>query len=108
MRVYVVCNITNNGNILFGSQVNKITEYHFRPTLFVEELLAAHPTNDDIWDNTNPCNVSFDTVDNAEITTSIHITKESTSTCCKFDSQDLLLVTISMSHDDDKSWFDAH
>ena len=50
----------------------------------------------------------FDIVDKAEITTSIHIIKESTSTCRKFDSQELLPVTISMTHDDDKSWFDAH
>ena len=34
--------------------------------------------------------------------------KYSTSTCRKFDSQELLLVTISVSHDDDESWFDAH
>ena len=34
--------------------------------------------------------------------------KESTSICRKFDSQEFLLVTISISHDDDESWFDAH
>ena len=33
---------------------------------------------------------------------------KSTSTYHKFDSQDPLPVTISMSHDNDESWFDAH
>ena len=107
-RVHTVSNVTNDGNVLFGSWVTKITEHHFWPTLFVKELLSAHPTDDAIWDNTNTCNISFNTEDNAEIITSIHITKESTFTCYKFDSQDLLPVTVSMSHDDDDSWFDAH
>ena len=35
--IYIVYNITNNGNIHFGSQVIKITEYHFWPTPFVRE-----------------------------------------------------------------------
>ena len=52
--------------------------------------------------------MSFDAIDDAEFTTSIHIVRELTSTCRKFDSQELLPVTISMSHDDDESWFDAH
>ena len=69
----------------------------FNPTPIVKELLSAHPTNDTIWDNTNSYNVSFDTTDDAEVTTSIHVTKEST-----------LTTTISMSNDDDESWFDAH
>ena len=90
-RVHTVCHGTNDANVLFGSQVTKITEHHFQPTLIVEELLSAHPTDDAIWDNTNPCNVYFDTADDTEITTSIDITKESTVT-----------TTISMSNDDDK------
>ena len=102
-RVYIVCNVTDDGDVPFSSWVTKITEHNVWPTLSVEEVMAAHPTNDIIWDNTNPWDVSIDTVDNAEITTSIHIMEESTSTCCKFDSQELLPVTISMSHDDDES-----
>ena len=102
-RVHKVYDVTNNRNLLFGYWVTKITEHHLQPTLSVKELLSAHLTEDAMWDNINPCNISFDTVYNAEITTSIHITKESTSTCCKFDSQDPLPVTTSMSYDDDKS-----
>ena len=75
-RVYAVCNLTNNGDILFGSCVTKIIEHNVWPTLSIEELLIAHPTNDAIWDHTNPCDVANNTVDNAEITTSIHIMTE--------------------------------
>ena len=28
-RVYTVCNVTNDGDILFGSQVTKIIEHNF-------------------------------------------------------------------------------
>ena len=96
-RVCTVCNDTNSENNCFGSWVTKITKHYFQPTLLVEELLLAHLADDAIWDNTNPYKVSFDTTDDAEITTSIHVTKESTVT-----------TTISMSNDDDKPWFDVH
>ena len=65
--------------------------------MIVKELLTAHPTDDAIWDNTNSCNVYFNTADGAEIATSIDITKESTVT-----------TIISMSIKDDEPWFDAH
>ena len=70
--------------------------------------MAAHPTDDAIWDHTDPCDMSIDIVNNAVIITSSHIMEESTSTCCKFDSHELLPVTVSMSHEDDESCFDAH
>ena len=108
VRVYTVCNVTNNQDILFGSRVTKITEHNFQPTLSIKELLAAYPTNDAIWDHTNSCNVSIDTVFNAEITASIHNMKESISNCRKLNPQEILPVTIFMSHDDDKSWFGVH
>ena len=34
--------------------------------------------------------------------------EKSTSTCGKFDPHKLPTVTVSMSHEDDESWFDAH
>ena len=48
VRVHKVCNGTNDANVFFGSRVTKITEHHFQPTLIVEELLSAHPTDDSI------------------------------------------------------------
>ena len=47
-RVCIVCNVSNNGGLLFGSHVAEITEYNFHPIRSVEELLVAHPTNDDV------------------------------------------------------------
>ena len=60
-----------------------------------------------LWDNTNPCDVSFDIVDDAEITTSIYITNKSTYDCRKLDYLDPVKVTTSVSQDNDKPWLDA-
>ena len=59
-RVHIVCNDTDDANVFFGSRVTKITKHHFQPTSIVKELLSAHSTDDASWDNTNPCDVSFD------------------------------------------------
>ena len=107
-RVCTVCKGSDNGGLLFSSCVVKITGHNFWPLQSVEEWLAAHPTYDAIWDHTNPCDVSIDSVDNAEIITNSHIMEESVSTCRKSDSPELLQVVVSMSYEDDKSWFDAY
>ena len=78
-------------------RLTKIIKHHFRPITIVKELLSAHLTDDAIWDNTNPCNVSLDTIDGAENAANIDVTKESTVT-----------TTTSMSIEDDKPWLDAH
>ena len=70
-----VCNNTDDTDIIFDSRLTKITKNHFQLTSIIEELLSAHPTDNAIWDNTNLCSVSFDTVDGAEIATSIDIRK---------------------------------
>ena len=41
----------------------------------VDEILGAHPVNDDFWDNTNPTDVSIDTVKSEEKMAGSHITK---------------------------------
>ena len=42
----------------------------------MEEILGAHPMNDDdFWDNTNPTGVLIDTANSEEIMTGSHITK---------------------------------
>ena len=98
-RVCTVCNDTNNANTFFGSSVTK-QNYQ---TLFSTNTNCQRTsigTSDQrcyLGYNTNQCNVSFDTVDDTEVTTSIHITKESTVT-----------TTISMSNNDDEPWLDAH
>ena len=41
----------------------------------VEEILGAHPVDDNFWDNTNPTDVSIDTVNSEEKMTGSHITE---------------------------------
>ena len=96
-RVRTVCNNTDDADVFFGSQVTTITKHHSQPTSIVEELLSAYPTDDAIWNNTNPCHVSFGTADGTEIATSIDVTKESTVT-----------TILSMSNKDDTPWFDTN
>ena len=47
-RIHTICDGTNNGIVLFGSWVTKITEHNFQATPNVKELLSAHPTYDAI------------------------------------------------------------
>ena len=39
----------------------------------VDEILVAHPVNYDFWDNTNPTDVSIDTVNSEEKMTGSYI-----------------------------------
>ena len=41
----------------------------------VDEILGAHPVNDDFWDNTNLTDVSIDTVNSEEQMVGSHVTK---------------------------------
>ena len=75
MTVHTFCNDTEDTNVFFGSRVTKITKHHFRPTTIVKELLVAHLTDDDIWDNTNPCEISIDNTNSIETVANIDVTK---------------------------------
>ena len=96
-RVRTVCNDTDDADIFFGSWLTKITKHHLQPTRIVKEILLAHPTDNSIWNNANPYDVSFDDTDGSEISASIDVTKEST-----------VITIISISIKDDETWFDAH
>ena len=41
----------------------------------VDEILGAHPVNDDFWDNTNPTDVYIDTMNSEEKIAGSYITK---------------------------------
>ena len=45
------------------------------PSQTVNEILGAHPVNDDFWDNSNPTDVSIDTVNSEGKMAGSHITK---------------------------------
>ena len=65
-RVRKVCTNTEDKDVFFGSSITRITKHHFRPATKVEQLLAAHPDDDIIWNNTDPCNVSLDDTSGTE------------------------------------------
>ena len=105
-RVRTVCNNTDDADVFFGSRVTKITKHHLQPTTIVKELLAAHPTDDAIWDNANPCNVSLDNTSESEepvnttmTTTSIRSEDNSNTT-----QESIGSIAISMLAECDETW----
>jgi len=58
--------------VLMLFEANKLS---YRPTSSVEDLLGAHPIDDDIWDGTNLSEVSIDTANSKEVMTGSHITE---------------------------------
>ena len=99
MRVRKVCNNTENTDVIFGSQVTKITKHHFQPTAIVKQLLAAYLINDAIWDNTHPWDVTlYDTSGaQAQALVNVEVTKES-----------IVTITTSISTKDKEIWYNAH
>ena len=64
-------NAPSNGSI--GTHVSEVSKPNTRPTQSDQEILATHAINDLIWDHTNACDVSIDTVNSAEALASSHI-----------------------------------
>ena len=96
MRVRKVCNNTEDIDVFFGSRVTRITEHHFSPATTVEQLLAAHPNDDAIGDNTDPCNVSLDDTSGIEDLANVDVTEESVVT-----------TATPMSTKDNNTWYNA-
>ena len=67
--------IAPSGGASLGDHVSEKNQVPSRPSRTVDEILGAHPVNDDFWDNTNPTDVSIDTANSEEIMTGSHITK---------------------------------
>ena len=63
----------------------------------MEQILVAHPKDDAIWDNTNPCNIFLDDTSVTEVLANVDMTKES-----------IVTTTTSMSTKDDEIWYNAH
>ena len=61
-----------------GAHVSETNQASSRQSRTVDEILRAHPLNDDFWDNTNPTDVSIDTVNSEEKMTGSHITESPT------------------------------
>ena len=63
---------TSYGSII-GAQVFNVTKNNVPSTQSVHELLVAHPVDDPIWDHTDSCDISIDTVNSAEAMAGSHI-----------------------------------
>ena len=51
-NMHKVCTSSKGKDVIFGSSITRITEHHIWPATRVKELLAAHPDDDSIWNNT--------------------------------------------------------
>ena len=75
-----VCTNSNSKDVFFGSSITRITKHHIWPVTRVKELLAAHPDNDSIWNNIDPCDVSLDVTSDTRGPVSIDVKKEPVKT----------------------------
>ena len=64
-----------SGEANLGAHVSEISQATSPPPCTIEDILGAHPMNDTFWENTNPTDVSIDTVNNEEQMAGSHITK---------------------------------
>ena len=67
--------ITPSGGSSLGSHVSETNQALSRQSRMVNEILGAHPVNDDFQENTNPTDVSIDTVNSKEQMAGSYITK---------------------------------
>ena len=65
-------NAPSNGSSI-GGHVSEVDKPNTRPIRSVQEILATHAINDPIWDHTDACDVSIDTVKSAETLAGSHI-----------------------------------
>ena len=119
MKRRKVCTNSKGKDAFFGSNITRITKHHIQPATRVKELLAAHPDDDSIWNNTDPCDVSLDDTRDTEGPVSIDMTKEPVKTTTtpmsiKIDNntnvaQDSVATTTTpMAIENDKTWYDAN
>ena len=67
-----------------GIHVSEINLQSSRSPRTIEEILGVHSMNDDdFWSNTNPADVSIDTVNSKEMMAASHIIKSYTDTNTK-------------------------
>ena len=64
-----------SGGASLGAHVSETNQASSRQSRTVDEILGAHPVNDDFWDNINPTNVSIDTANSEEKMVGSYITK---------------------------------
>ena len=75
-----VCTNFKGKDVFLWCSITRITKHHIGLAIRVEELLAAHPDNDSIWNNTDPRDVSLDNTSDTKSLVSIDVTKEPVKT----------------------------
>ena len=64
-----------SGGASLGAHVSEISQATSRPSHMVEEILGAHPIDNNFWENTNPADVSINTVNSEEQMVGSYITE---------------------------------
>ena len=64
-----------SGGASIGAHVLETNQESSRPSRTVDEILGAHPIDDDFWGNTNPTDVSIDTANSEEMMAGSHTTE---------------------------------
>ena len=64
-----------SGGASLGANVSETNQALSCQSRTVDKILGSHPVHDDFWDNTNPTDVSIDTVNGEEKMAGSHITK---------------------------------
>ena len=64
-----------SGEANLGAHVSETNQATSHTPRTVEEILGAHDIDDTFWENTNPTDVSIDTVNSEEQMAGSHITK---------------------------------
>ena len=102
--------VSKSKNVFFGLSISKFTKHHIRPASRVENLLATHPDNDCIWNNTDPCDVSLDNTSNSKG----RVNSTTTPTSIKIENnsnaiQDSVATTKTiMMEENDKTWYNTN
>ena len=91
-----------SGGASIGISVSETNQALSCQSRMVDEILGAHPVNDDFWDNINLTDVSIDTVNNEEKIAGSHITKFHTHK----DKQPLVEDLLSQEDQDYNNWHD--
>ena len=88
-------NAPSNGSSI-GAHVSDVNKPDAWPTQSVQEILATHAIDNPIWDHTDACDVSIDTVNSTEDLAGSHITGGLTTP--SVDPTHTILSTMMMCH----------
>ena len=97
-------------NVFFGSSISKFTKHYIRPITRVKKLLDAHPDDDCMWKNTDPCIISFDNTSESEepVNTTMTTTSIRSEDNSNMTQESIGSTAISMSEEDNKTWYNTN